>query len=196
MKKIFTLLFFVAAFSMNSMAQNAAFAETSLYEAYNYFPQSWSQTDNVVTLHNFINSGCDLVCTINADNTVSLSAPETQSYENGGYFYFCDATGNYAGLLPPSASAYYVFCGYSAYCTYVAESDYGPYISLGAYWDTAYQLWSYLYVYLMDDYQQDATAIQTIRKDNNNVVYNLNGTHMSKASQGLNIVNGKKIMIK
>lgn len=167
MKKIFTLFMF-AVISLTASAYTGSGCFTAWYDTYGYFDQEWSNDGDVYTFKNFLNSGCDLVATITDGGapdeyggtkySVALSAPGTTSYENGGYFYFCDANGYFAGLYPGTATDYLVMCAYPAY-SYIVKDDptYGSYLCVGAYWDLAYSAWDYLYIYLTSD---DDTAVK------------------------------------
>lgn len=167
MKKIFTLFMF-AVISLTASAYTGSGCFTAWYDTYGYFNQEWTNDGNAYTFKNFLNSGCDLVATITDGGapdeyggtkySVALSAPGTTSYENGGYFYFCDANGYFAGLYPGTATDYLVMCAYPAY-SYIVKDDptYGSYLCVGAYWDTAYSAWDYLYIYLTGD---DDTAVK------------------------------------
>lgn len=171
MKKIFTLLMF-AVITLTASAHTGSACFQAWYDTYGYFDQEWSNEGNVYTLKNFLKSGYDLVVTAGegtpaeaggTTHAVTLSAPATQSYENGGYFYFCDNSGYFAALYPGTATDYLVMCAYPAYSSLVKDDPvYGSYICLGAYWDTAYSAWDYIYIYL---YEDDPAGIQTITTD-------------------------------
>lgn len=157
-----------AVISLTASAYTGSGCFTAWYDTYGYFDQEWSNDGDVYTFKNFLNSGCDLVATITDGGapdeyggtkySVALSAPGTTSYENGGYFYFCDANGYFAGLYPGTATDYLVMCAYPAY-SYIVKEDptYGSYLCVGAYWDLAYSAWDYLYIYLTSD---DDTAVK------------------------------------
>lgn len=169
MKKIFTLFMF-AVISLTASAYTGSGCFYNWYETYGNFDQEWTNDGNAYTFKNFLNSGCDLVATITDDGTpldgggtmysIALSAPGTASYETGGYFYFCDANGNYAGLYPDTTKDYLIMCAYpgNGY-GYIIKDDpvYGSYFCIWAYWDINYQTSDYLYIYLTGD---DDTAVK------------------------------------
>lgn len=201
MKKIITLMMFVVI-SLSSNAQTGSACFQSWYDTYGYFSQQWSNDGNVYTLANFLNSGQDLVITVSGEGTldeyggtqypVSLSAPNTQSYEAGGYFYFCDNAGYFAALYPGQATDYLVMCAYADYCSLVKDDPtYGNYICLGAYWDTAYSAWDYIYIYLNED---DETAIKTISAEKSPVIKTIrNGRVVVRRGQEMFNLNGTRI---
>lgn len=201
MKKIFTLLMF-AVLNLSANAHTGSACFSTWYDTYGYFDQQWSNEGNVYTLTNFLNSGQDLVVTISGDGSldeygsmqypVTLSAPNTQSYTNGGYFYFCDNEGYFAGLYPGQATDYLVMCAYTGYCSLVKDDpDYGNYICLGAYWDTAYSAWDYIYIYLNED---DPTAVKSISAEQSPVVKTIsNGRVVIRRGQQMFNMNGARI---
>ena len=169
MKKIFTLFMF-AVISLTASAYTGQGCFTAWYDTYGYFDQEWSNDGDVYTFKNYLNSGYDLVATITDGGvtdeyggtkySVALTAPNSQSYENGGYFYFCDDAGYFAALYPGTATDYLVMCAYPAY-SYIVKGDpvYGDYLCIGAYWDTAYSAWDYIYIYLTDSSEDDPESI-------------------------------------
>lgn len=169
MKKIFTLFMF-AVISLTASAYTGSGCFTAWYDTYGYFNQEWSNDGDVFTFKNFLNSGYDLVATISGEGTptetggtqysVALTAPGTASYETGGYFYFCDNAGYFAGLYPGTATDYLVMCAYPAYSNIVMDDPiYGAYLCIGAYWDINYSEWDYIYIYLTDSGDDD-TAVK------------------------------------
>lgn len=199
MKKIFTLMMF-AVLTLSASAHDGAACFGTWYDTYGYFTQQWSNEGDVYTLPNFLNSGYNLVVTATGEGTtietggtqyaVTLSAPESQSYETGGYFYFCDKDGYFAGLYPGESTDYLVMCAYTSYCVLVKDDPtYGSYISLGAYWDTDYSAWDYIYIYLYEDDSINAVSAQStpaLKTLNNgrivirrgNALYNVNGSRI------------------
>lgn len=168
MKKIFTLFMF-AVISLTASAYTGTACFSAWYETYGYFDQEWTKEGNTYTFKDFLFSGFDLVATITDEGTpaegggtqysVALSAPGSASYENGGYFYFCgDNAANFAALYPGIFTEYLVMAAYSPFCSLVIDDPvYGSYLSIGAYWDTAYSKWDYIYIYLTGD---DDTAVK------------------------------------
>lgn len=151
-------------------------------------------SDNKFTILNYTGvEGENKTIEFNSNNNQVVTIDGTQADQYGTVW--CTSS----VLDGTSYNGYYEFVGEYSYAGYDSNSKTGYAVLLGVdYTDPASEYGDdrYLFLTFGNSSTPDADALQNVQLPKSTLIYNLQGQRLFKVQKGINIVNGKKVVIK